>query len=43
MSFKIIFGQYGMSNCRLAKILISLEVTNSLIIYEDQVEKSTIG
>lgn len=43
MSLKIILGRYGMSNCRPAKILISSEITNSLIIYEDQVEKSTIG
>ena len=32
-----------MSNCRLAKILISLGVANSLIVDENHSEKSTVA
>ncbi len=38
-----ILGRYGMSDCRPAKIPISPGVANSLTIYKDQAEKSTIA
>ena len=40
---KKILGQYGMSDCRPAKIPISPGVANSLTVYEDKAEKSTIA
>lgn len=41
--FKKIPGQYGMSDCRPAKIPINPEVANSLTVYEDKTEKSTVA
>ena len=40
---KKILSRYGMSNCKLAKIPISLEVANSLTLYENQIDKSTVA
>ena len=40
--FKKILKLYGMSKYRLAKISISPEVANSLTVYEDKAENSTI-
>ncbi len=40
---KKILERYGMSNCKPAKIPISLGVANSLIAYENQAEKGTVA
>ncbi len=37
-----ILKQYGISNCRPAKISISLGVVNSFIVYKNKAEKSTV-
>ncbi len=40
---KKILGQYGMSNCELAKTPISPEVANSFTLYKDQVKKNIVA